>query len=159
MIDALNSWLKDHPLQEGLVFLVLSIVLTKVTLSALGTFWKFSKIPPQRLNIWILKARLSFAEAKLARFVKMRDDLKHLILSCFVVLLSVGIALVFGMVSCSEALSIQIHEATHQTGSVPFSKSLIALGCLIIAYLVLLLSLNLALEIINAAGLPNRTSK
>lgn len=40
---------------------------------------QFLKIPPQRLNVWILKARLSSAENRLREFEKLRSEVRYFI--------------------------------------------------------------------------------
>jgi len=63
VIDAIYSWLITHPLSgELIVGLIVGFVIlffTPILAPIVDTFWKFCAIRPQRLNVWVLKARLS----------------------------------------------------------------------------------------------------
>jgi hypothetical protein len=107
--------LKDHPLQNGLIFLALSIVLAKFGVPAAIILWKFAKIPPQRLNVWIIKARLSASESKLRRLDWLRSDMKRLILHCFLALTVLCSSTSLIVISLDEMVIFEIRHAAHQS--------------------------------------------
>jgi len=120
------------------------------------TFWKFCAIPPQRLNIWIIKARLSSAELKLRRYFKMRDDLRFLVFYSFVTLFFLGIAMtLFSIVQ----IILTVAAAMHQAGIPKITGSVLSIIAFLIGYVSLLIALITSIEIIKAIGNPSRTLK
>jgi hypothetical protein len=87
VIDAIYSWLITHPLSgELIVGLIVGFVIlffTPILAPIVDTFWKFCAIRPQRLNVWVLKARLSSAEWELYRVRRISKELSFLMYTCF----------------------------------------------------------------------------
>lgn len=119
MIDAIYSWLITHPLSgELIVGLIVGFVIlffTPILAPIVDTFWKFCAIRPQRLNVWVLKARLSSAEWELHTIRRMSIELPYLLLACFRGLGYMGLTLVslipgVGLVGLTVA-----EEAAHHT--------------------------------------------
>jgi hypothetical protein len=121
MIESVDQWLTAHSLWHDAIILVLTIVLTPLISRTLSTFKKFISIPPQRLNVWILKARISSADAQLAHLYCLRQDQSYLIVKCFqCMVLMVGgstLYIVCFLINLSgfQALTadLVIHQITH----------------------------------------------
>lgn len=157
MIREVHSWLMDHTILRELIFGVLLLIIGPSVTSAVMTFWRFCKIPPQRFSLWILKAQLSNAESKLIKFCKMRDDLRFFIYTCFkslYFLVMVGIlcvifekyVIVQNIAKAACQANAQIHIPS--TASVVFDASLILIA--------LYISITVYFEIVNAVLMPNR---
>jgi hypothetical protein len=82
MLTPVERWLTANPLWHDALFLVLSIILAPFITHVWSTFTKFVKIPPQRLNIWILQARISSTDSSLQRLHRLRNDQSYLIVEC-----------------------------------------------------------------------------
>jgi hypothetical protein len=104
VIDTTYTWLTAHPLSSqlivGIVVGVMILFLTPVLMPKVSTFWNFCAIPPQRLSLWWLKAKLSIAEFEFNEICKLRDELPYLIYSCFRGILNIGICLCCLILSC-----------------------------------------------------------
>lgn len=61
MIDSLGHWLTAHPVTFGLTTLGLSCLVSVYA----GDIRRFLSIPPQKINLWILRTRISNAEYRL----------------------------------------------------------------------------------------------
>ncbi len=117
MIDATYSWLVTHPLSGelivGLIVGVVILFLTPVLAPIVDTFWKFCAIRPQRLNIWVLKARLSSAEWEIHRVRRMSKELSYFMYTCFMGLGYMGFALAFLILIAGLLIKMDAHEAVH----------------------------------------------
>lgn len=86
MVQSIHAWLIANPITRdviiGMVVGLLILFLTPALSPAIETFWRFWSIPPQKLNIWLLKARLSSAQARRKRLQRQRYDLRYFVLSC-----------------------------------------------------------------------------
>jgi hypothetical protein len=92
MFTSAQNWLNANPLWHDALVLVATIVLAPFITRTLLTFKKFVSIPPQRLNIWILKARISSADSELQDFYRLRQDQSYLIARCFISLILTTLA-------------------------------------------------------------------
>jgi hypothetical protein len=84
-----------HPIGFPLVLFILGIPFSIYA----SEIKAFLKVPPQRIGVWLLKARLSSSESKLRQLVRMRDNIRFALArmwgSCIFlgsVILSVGFA-------------------------------------------------------------------
>lgn len=68
-MERFGQWLIGHPLTVAVTTLVVSCSVSVFA----GDLRRFLAIPPQKLNIWILKTRISSAEAKLRRLNALAD--------------------------------------------------------------------------------------
>ena len=150
MVDAFNSWLKEHPLQDGVIFLVLSIVFGRYGFPALAVFWKLFKIPPQRLNVWVLKARLSALEAKRARLFLAHNDEKYLILQCTRALVLVVCSSFLLALPCFMFLADAIEKVRHQLTTTPEAHWVLSVVMFLLGYLFSIYAVGILFEI-NAA--------
>jgi hypothetical protein len=157
VIDALNSWLKDHPLQAGLIFVALSIVIGKFGVPAVVILWKFAKIPPQRFSVWMLKARLSASESKFRRLDRMRSEMKFLILHCFLALTVLCSSTSLIVVSLTEMVIFEIRHAAHQSTTGRIDPQIIGTFGIAAAYLSLVGFFVLSSEIKQAVRNPDAT--
>ncbi len=66
---------------------VLGVVLSGLIAAWITLAWptirKFCALPPQRLSLWILKARIVGVESRISVTASIRKDLRVLALSCF----------------------------------------------------------------------------
>jgi hypothetical protein len=157
VIDTLNSWLKEHPLQDGLIFVALSIVLGKFGVPAVIILWKFARIPPQQLNVWIIKAQLSASESKLRRLEWMRSDMKRLALHCFLALTTACSSICLLVIACLETVIFEIRHSTHQPTIGRVDPQLIGLLCFALTYLGMFASYVLSSEVTQAVKRPDAT--
>jgi len=98
-MNALGRWFIAHPITFGLITLVLSCLVSVFS----GDLRRFLSIPPQRLGIWILKARLANAEYKLGQ---LRDFVGH----PYTLVAYVGRSVCFGLMYLTTALAIGLAE-------------------------------------------------
>lgn len=86
MVQNLHAWLIANPITRDILiaFVVglLILFLTPALSQPIETFWRFWSIPPQRINIWLLKARLSSAEHRRYRLRRMQRDMRYFVLHC-----------------------------------------------------------------------------
>ena len=75
-MNTFGQWLLAHPITFALCTLALSCVVSIFS----GDIRRFLTIPPQRLNLWVLKARISSAEDKLQKLQKLHENSYELIL-------------------------------------------------------------------------------
>jgi hypothetical protein len=114
--ESLEKWLGEHTIWHDVLVLVLTIALAPSITRMLSTFKKFISIPPQRLNVWILKARISEVDNQLQRFYRLRNDQSYLIVECFVSLLIILLIiflltlLVLGLIETRMPLSPAPHK-------------------------------------------------
>jgi hypothetical protein len=141
MLNVLQSWLTIHPISRDLIFGVLFLFIGPLIAPKAITFWKFFSIPPQRLGVWILRARLSGAQWRLLDFHKIHDDLPYLIFSCLRCLfyfIASQVGFVLG--SC---LSILLHVrlyVEHKQGALLFMDKTLLLLIMSISYVGLIWS-------------------
>src|ERR1039457_342679 len=82
-VNAVNAWVTTNPFWAwALGTLLGGLIAAWVTLSW-PTIKKFSALPPQRLKIRNLKARILTAETKIFWVERMQEDMRYLILTCF----------------------------------------------------------------------------
>jgi hypothetical protein len=82
MLASVDNWLTAHPLWHDVLVLVGTIALAPFIGRMLATLQKLVSIPPQRLNIWILQARISSTDSSLQRLHRLRNDQSYLIVEC-----------------------------------------------------------------------------
>ncbi|WP_348263194.1 hypothetical protein P8935_01240 [Telmatobacter sp. DSM 110680] len=117
MVDDAYLWLKAHPLSAeviiGLTVGLILLLLTPVLSPMVNTFWRFCAIPPQRLNIWILKARLAGAVSQRRTFRRVTSDSKYVIYICF----KAGFYAIFFITFCVATFSLltmkEVRDASH----------------------------------------------
>jgi len=155
MTTTVHSWLKENPLMtEAIIGLAVGVVLlflSPIFAPMVDSFWRFWRLPPQRLNIWILKARLASAEKKRIRLAWMRGDIRFLVFFCSRSLFFIGMALGFFLVA-GGSFAVAHWERT--LVMVPLAITIISLFT---AYLLLLVAINLTKEISDAVFVPDRT--
>lgn len=133
----------------GIVLLFLTPVLAPIV----DVFWRLFRIPPQRLGMWILKARLSSAKSRLAKVRLMRADTRFLVFHCFWSLYHLAITLivfslcVLGVGLVGETLTVRV---THP--AVPFLGQIIIIPVLGYAYSLVLSASNTAMSINDAVN-------
>lgn len=71
----MHAWIISHPITFA-VFLFVAAIPFSIYSTEIK---QFLKIPPQRLNVWILKARLSSAEDRLWVSNKLRNDMRFFV--------------------------------------------------------------------------------
>jgi len=81
-MNAIHAWLAARPIARELIFGTFFVVMAYYVTPLLTTSKRFLAIPPQRLSLRILKARLSYAEANLENFYALRDNLRYFISTC-----------------------------------------------------------------------------
>jgi hypothetical protein len=157
MLGSVHSWLLTNPLAtEGIIGVTVGIFLLLLTPKVsplVDTFWRFWAIPPQRLNVWVLKARLSSAESRLFKVQRMREDIRYLVFYCFWSLHGVVIVLVLLCLVVFLELVTDKSVIVHHAGTMPLSSSqmfAIELLVLIVIYVVMLLALNTAKAVKDA---------
>lgn len=72
MYHALTHWPEHHPYWFAFLLFLLSIYA--------GPIRRFLAIPPQKLNVWILKARVSNVTAALNRMETYKDNIYEVLL-------------------------------------------------------------------------------
>lgn len=109
IVATIHSWLIGSPIWCIVIFtLILGLILwflEPILEPIRGTFWRFCAIPPQRLSVWILKARLSSAEMKLVWFHQICNDMRRFIYQCC---LSLGSLVVVGVLLTMFSIVIAI---------------------------------------------------
>lgn len=70
--DIPAQWIQHHPVLAFLIACAVSIFS--------GDIRRFIKIPPQRLNLWILKTRISSTEDRLNRLKLLHENVQELII-------------------------------------------------------------------------------
>jgi hypothetical protein len=89
----MHAWLISHP-----ITLAVSLFIAAIPFSLYSTEIKqFLKTPPQRLSVWILKARLSSAEYRLSELQLMHEDIRYFIYTCFISLGALGMGIFFAV--------------------------------------------------------------
>jgi hypothetical protein len=77
MIATIHNWLTEHPIWQSVII----NAIVGITLIIIVANWKyivaFSRIPPQRLSIWLQKAKLNAAENKLYMFRRADRDSRY----------------------------------------------------------------------------------
>jgi energy-coupling factor transporter transmembrane protein EcfT len=112
MIDNIGRWFIAHPIIFGLITLVLSCIVSVYS----GDIRRFLSIPPQRLSIWLLKARLANAEYKLSQ---LRDFVGH----TYTVVAYVGRSVLFALTYLTLLLSIVFVQLDSRPNAPHFVKS------------------------------------
>jgi len=133
MTEAVYSWLKAHPLTGeaiiGMIVGILIIFMTPVLSPIVTTFWKFCSIPPQRLSVWLLKARLSSAESQSKDIIRLGKDPAYLMYACFKGLGLMGVLVAMAVAGEGASIKYLILVATHSTKQID-----ITLGRFFIVY-------------------------
>lgn len=133
MTEAIHLWLAANPIKTeliigiivGVVVGVFLLFLTPKLAPVVDVFWKFCAIPPQRLNVWMLKARLASAESKLYPVRRMKEDTHHLIFYCFWAVCHFLAAVLFICLSILLAGLATMVFLVHVAQTVVFFSSLI----------------------------------
>lgn len=111
MFDVIQFWWVAHPIAREAVFpLIIGILvlfLTPLLSPVVETFWRLWAIPPQRLSTWVLRVRLSNAEWRLYRLLRLRSDMRYFAFTCFMGLTSLLMSTSFLVLSY---ISIAIAE-------------------------------------------------
>jgi hypothetical protein len=145
----IHSWLIGHPITKDVLIMVLGLVLGPVVTKGVPFLWKLRAIPPQRLNVWILKARLSRAESRLHKLIGICKEPGRLTFECFLSLLYLGIALVFLIGTCFETLILPWRSG----GQI----AVLITG--FVGYALTLLSVDFAKDIIGAVLVPTKQAE
>jgi hypothetical protein len=97
MINAVNSWVAANPFWTFVISTVFGGLIAAWVTLAWPTIETFSALPPQRLNIRMLKARINGLETKLDRLNDLVNNTDDLTYQCFLALLmwQFGIHIVF----------------------------------------------------------------
>jgi hypothetical protein len=133
---------------------IILLFLTPVLAPVVDIFWKFCRIPPQRLGVWMLKARLSSAKSKLMKVREMREDTRFLIFYCFWSLLHLAVALiVFCLCILGEGLVGEMISVHIQRG-VPVAGQILLVPVLAFGYASVLSAINTAKAINDAVFVP-----
>ena len=125
MFDVIQSWWMAHPIAReaifAVIFAILLFFLTPLLSPAVETFWKLWAIPPQRLNLWILKARLSSAELRLRRLLRLCSDTRYFVFTCFM-------GLGYLVLSSTCVTLSRIEAAVNEMGTPKISAHSLGLG-------------------------------
>lgn len=104
-----SQWLLAHP-----IFLWISSILLGGAVSIFsGDIRRFLSIPPQRLTVWILKARLGATAARLEMLVSLNHDLRKMVLYLFKDLIYVLVTILFLAISISGEGILQRKGIVH----------------------------------------------
>ncbi|HEY1804643.1 MAG TPA: hypothetical protein VGG45_09185 [Terracidiphilus sp.] len=80
MLGEIYEWSKSHPLSSAIAINVIVgialLFLSPVVAPIVNGFWKLGAVPPQRLNLWLLKARLASAESRLRTTQRIQEDIR-----------------------------------------------------------------------------------
>ncbi len=158
MADAISSWSASHPLSTWVLGVVLSGLIAAWITLAWPTIRKFCALPPQRLSLWILKARIVGVESRISVTASIRKDLRVLALSCFWTLFRWGFALAalctantyFAVVTLGKAAHV---ADTHQI----FFLETAAWVLWILSIIFGVLAMISARQIFDAFAAPNET--
>jgi hypothetical protein len=74
-MDSLSRWSSQHPLSLAFITLFVGGLISVYS----GDIRSFISIPPQRLNIWFLKTRISSAEYRLKYLTELHNDTNRLV--------------------------------------------------------------------------------
>ena len=89
-MNPIHAWLVANPIARELIFGALFVVVAYYVTPLLATTKRFLAIPPQRLSVRILKARLSYAEANLENFYQLHNNLPYFIFkTCLTILTAI----------------------------------------------------------------------
>jgi hypothetical protein len=83
MVDAISSWPVTHPLWAWVIGTVVGGLIAAWVTLAWPTILKFCALPPQKLNVRILKARIAGVETKIVWIKLIQEDLRYLLFQCF----------------------------------------------------------------------------
>jgi hypothetical protein len=161
MFAAIHSWLMAHPLTRELGWFLLTLFVTPILAARIPVVWKFLKIPPQRLNVWILKARLSATESRLEKVRKLGSDLPYLIVACTACL---SLAILAGaLLNLTYLMTMRQDVAPGLHGRLWnflfLADKPVFYGTAIFSYLALLMFARDLLQIVGAINLPKKTTQ
>jgi hypothetical protein len=94
---------------------VIAPLLTPIVI----TFWKLLSIPPQRLNVWILKARLSSMLQNLKRHRRAYKDIRYLVSLCLSCLLIMILSLFLFIIAMAILFERRTTTAQHRHSDLP----------------------------------------
>jgi len=114
-MNILHTWLITHPIARELIFGALFVIAAYYITPLLATSKRFLSIPPQHLNIRILKARLSYAESNLENFYALHNNLRYFILSCLKAIISAFLAAMIIITTLQMVTLVAIiHQVPHK---------------------------------------------
>ncbi len=77
-LDFIHAWIAGHSISFALI---LAFGIGAPSSIYASEIKQFLRLPPQRLNVWILRARLSATELKIVRIKRAQKDLRYFIFS------------------------------------------------------------------------------
>src|SRR5665213_607051 len=86
MFKLFTDWLVLHPIAKDLLIGLLFLILGRISVKW-STIKSFFTVPPQKLNLWILAARLLAAEQRLKELHRLNADTRYVICQCTFALL------------------------------------------------------------------------
>jgi len=78
----IHTWLEARPIARDLIFGAFFLIITPLITPIVTMLWKFCTIPPQRLNKWILKARIENLIYKQMIIQRLRSDMRFFVFTC-----------------------------------------------------------------------------
>ncbi len=125
-MNNINDWFATHPFYGMLIAFALSLFFVPILSPLVSTFWRFIQIPPQKLNVWILKARLASANARLKQARMLVSNQRYLILSCSSCLFVLGSS-ILSLITVLLLLPLLDSDGSHKAFTVimtyPFTGS------------------------------------
>ena len=95
-----------HPIGFPLALLVFSLPFSIYA----DEIKAFLRIPPQRIGVWILKARLSSSEFKLRQLVRMRKDIRYALARMFASCIFLGFVILSTVLVCALRLYTSMNQ-------------------------------------------------
>jgi hypothetical protein len=108
-MNAANTWVTANPFWVAVIETVLGGLLAAWVTLSWPTIKGFLALPPQHLNIRILKAQILAAETKIVWNSRIQGDTRYLVFSCFNTLIRWGSSLAMICVTALFILLGRVH--------------------------------------------------
>jgi len=161
--QSIHAWLMTHPISRDFIIAavvgILILFLTPALNPVVFTFWRFCRIPPQRLGVWALKARLASAESRQHRVARLAHEPQYLIGYSFASLVFLGLAILLMVLASALHMDSKLHGILdHSQQPIIRNLSPLAILSFLTGYGATLIALAMASLVLDATLTPVRSA-